>query len=339
MLAQLSKLFTSTFALSVFALCFANAWASNTSSVSTSVPSVLLRTHAAAETAQHNAACQTVKPFYWEIGNKSESLASGSVGGTHYTASTLMPIASSSKWIWGAYVVQARNGHLSASDVASLTMTSGYTNFGATSCIKLLPAKRDAQTVNECFNNANPKGGNNSDFNAAAVGKFFYNGGHFQKQAVDMGLGADSNEALQHDIQTQLGSDFVFTYGSPQLAGGINTSPNNYAIFLRKILNRQLYLSDLLGTYAVCTNPATCPTALYTPVPSTNSWDYSLGHWVETDGDGAFSSAGAFGFYPWIDATKTYYGILARQGRPGSGADSAICGGLIRKAWMTGKEQ
>jgi len=30
-------------------------------------------------------------------------------------------------------------------------------------------------------------------------------------------------------------------------------------------------------------------------------------------GDGAFSSPGAFGFYPWIDRTKTNYGVLARS--------------------------
>ena len=63
-------------------------------------------------------------------------------------------------------------------------------------------------------------------------------------------------------------------------------------------------------------------------------------HWVETDplvGDGAFSSAGAFGFYPWVDAGKRFYGIVARQSLlSGSGFDSAFCGRLIRKAWLTG---
>ena len=60
---------------------------------------------------------------------------------------------------------------------------------------------------------------------------------------------------------------------------------------------------------------------------------------METDptvGDGAFSSAGAFGFYPWIDATRSWYGVLARQTAAGSGNESAQCGRLIRKAWVTG---
>lgn len=301
-----------------------------------------LRIHAATQTAQNNAACNAIRPFYWEIGNQTEALAFDSVGGRTYGAKTMMPIASSSKWIFGAYVVQAREGQLSQDDIAALNMTSGYTNFGSTSCVKFLPSRRDAETVSDCFQASNPKGGNNSDHNADAVGKFDYDGGHFQKLAIDLGLGSDNNAALQRDIQMQLGTDFVFTFGSPQLAGGVNTSANNYATFLRKILSKQLYISDLLGAHSVCTNPATCSSALYTPVPSNLSWNYSLGHWVESDpvsGDGAYSSAGAFGFYPWIDKSKTFYGIVARHAAPGSGSDSAACGGLIRKAWMTGRVQ
>ena len=67
------------------------------------------------------------------------------------------------------------------------------------------------------------------------------------------------------------------------------------------------------------------------------SWHYSLGHWVEDDpavGDGAFSSPGAFWFYPWIDQSKTYYGIVARKDHAGSAVDSVNCGREIRKAWM-----
>jgi hypothetical protein len=56
-------------------------------------------------------------------------------------------------------------------------------------------------------------------------------------------------------------------------------------------------------------------------------------------GDGAFSSPGALGFYPWIDASKRWYGILARRA-PGpegnQGYLSARCGRQIRKAWITG---
>jgi CubicO group peptidase (beta-lactamase class C family) len=264
------------------------------------------------------------------------------VGGTTYNANTDMPIASSSKWVFGAYVTQLRAGQLSADEISALTMNSGYTNFDESSCIRLLQPIQDAETVNQCFESDNSNGGKNSDYQANNLNHFYYNGGHFQKLAVSLGMGSLNNASLQTAVQAQLGSDFGFTYGTPQLAGGVNTSAANYAIFLRKILNNQLAIHDLLGQHAVCTQLASCATAVYTPAPASESWGYSIGHWVESDpvvGDGAFSSAGAFGFYPWIDKTKTYYGVLARKAAPGSGFESASCGRLIRKAWVTGVVQ
>ena len=115
-----------------------------------------------------------------------------------------------------------------------------------------------------------------------------------------------------------------------------------YGAFLRRILG-DLVIRDSLGSHAVCTNPSTCPTALYSPVPAAESWHYSLAHWVEDDptvGDGAFSSAGAFGFYPWIDASKTYYGILARYSVSANAyIQSVQCGRLLRKAWLSAEVQ
>jgi hypothetical protein len=311
---------------------------------STPPPTTAERASAATQTADTNGACTVVQPFYWEIGDKNAALASGSVGGTTYTASTVMPIASASKWIFSSYVVQLRAGQLNSADISALTMRSGYTNLGDASCVMLSPTQQDAETVSDCFHT-----NNNDTFDVNAVDHFFYNGGHFQKLAVDLGLGNDNNASLQAHIQSQLGSDFVFTYNFPQPAGGVSTSATNYAIFLRKILNNQLFMHDQLGRNAVCTNlsspynATTCPQIPFgTPSPSTEYWHYSLGHWLEDDptfGDGAFSSAGAFGFYPWIDATKTYYGVLSRKGPAGSGFDSASCGRLIRKAWVTATVQ
>ena len=300
------------------------------------------RADAANQTAENNASCAIAKPFYWEIGDHNEALASGSVGGTTYNATTVMAIASASKWIFGAYVVQLREGQLSADDISSLTMSSGYTNFDETSCLRLLPENQTSETVADCFHSASSSGGNDSDFNAAALGKFYYNGGHFQKMAMDLGLAGANSLTLQQTIQAQLGTDFVFSYWAPQLAGGVMTSAANYAVFLRKIINNQLVIHDLLGSHSVCTNVTTCVNSLYTPVPAYLNWDYSLAHWVENDpvvGDGAFSSPGAFGFYPWINANKTLYGVLARLGAPGGGEASALCGALIRKAWTTGVAQ
>jgi hypothetical protein len=309
------------------------------------------RGQAAAATANSSAACLGIQPFYWEIGSREGKLAGGTAsqaGATTPAASTQMLIASSSKWIFGAYVVERRAGQLTANDLAALTMRSGYTGLRYASCIKLLRANQDAETVHDCFV-ANNLTGANSDFDAAAVGKFHYNGGHFQWLADgDLGLGTTNNASLQSAVAAQVGTDFVFTYDSPQLAGGIQSSGADYAIFLRRILAGGLHIHDLLGSNAVCTNPSTCPDAEYTPIPSSESWHYSLGHWVEDDpvaGDGAFSSPGAFGFYPWIDGGKTTYGVLARHasvtlsGNDPVAVESVVCGRLIRKAWFTGVAQ
>jgi hypothetical protein len=292
------------------------------------------RTLAATTTASNNSACVAVKPFYWEIGDRTSLMASASVNNpgsaTTYDASTVMNIASASKWLYGAYVVERRGAAgPSAADIKFLNFRSGYTSF--TSCSPL-------QTVGSCVTASS-----NGVYTAATDGKYLYDGGHMQVHASLMGLDALDNTSLATEMETQLGADVDIAYSQAQLAGGVRTSAANYARYLRKLLGGQLRMGAALGSNAVCTNPTTCSGALGTPVPRNESWSYSLGHWVETDpavGDGAFSSAGAFGFYPWVDAGKRFYGIVARQNlQSGSGFDSAFCGRLIRKAWLTGVTQ
>lgn len=71
-----------------------------------------------------------------------------------------------------------------------------------------------------------------------------------------------------------------------------------------------------------------------TPADS-EPWKYSLAHWVEKDG--TFCSAGAFGFYPWIDSSKTWYGVVARYATPNIIAyqQSVVCGLAISNGWLT----
>jgi len=322
--------------LSISASCLGLAACGGSSGGSTTPtgPDTAARTLAATNTAQANSACTAVQPFYWEIGDKTQRLASASMGGMTYTASTSMPIASASKWLYGAYVAERRAGVLTAEDIKYLNFRSGYTNFSSGGC-------DNADTVASCLTHDG-----NGDYVASTAGKFYYSGAHMQKHASlpspGMGLGALANAALATEIRAQLGTDIELSYTQPQLAGGVKTTPNDYALFLRKLLNNQLKMAALLGSNKVCTNPTTCTDALRTPITANVDWHYSVGHWVEDDpatGDGAFSSAGAFGFYPWVDAGKTYYGIVARVDGIGGGNDSAVCGAIIRKAWTTGVQQ
>ena len=271
--------------------------------------------------------CAAIRPFYWEVGDRSAAQASGSVGGSTYTANTVMSIASSTKWLYGAYVAERRGGVFTAQDIEFLSFKSGYTDFDT-----CLPG----QTVGSCL-----AAGSNGNFVPATQGRFFYGGGHMQKHATLLGLGGLDNAALSAEMRAVLGTEIGFTFSQPQPAGGAISSAAEYAVFLRKLLAGGLRHGALLGQASVCASPAACPgEALATPVPASEQWRYSTGHWVESDprvGDGAFSSAGAFGFYPWIDAGRTVYGVIARRDvAAGAGAASARCGRLIRQAWLTG---
>ena len=294
------------------------------------------RIQAAKTTAVQNQYCQGIAPFYWEIGDQNQLLAGGTEGGAEPRRDTQMKIASASKWLFGAYLVQRREGKLSAADIKALTMKTGYTDFRYGSCIKLLPGRQAAETVNDCL-----QAGSNNHYNAADDGYFYYNGGHFQQYAVNaMQLGGMNDQGLTAAVVKELGDGFAFSYASPQLAGGVSTTAGDYARFLQHILAGKLLMREALGSNAVCTNPKTCAQAISTPVPEDESWHYSMGHWVEDDpkvGDGAFSSPGAFGFYPWIDGQKTYYGIVARYDlSPLAYYRSVQCGRDIRKAWAEG---
>lgn len=298
------------------------------------------RIKAAQTTAQSASACQAAQPFYWEVGDTHSVQASGQAGRNAPSAQTKMQIASASKWIYGAYVAERRGGSLTQDDIRFLNFQSGYTDFRM--C-------RQGQTVQACQSSLLNRHGAQD---RTTVGRFDYNGGHMQEHAVLMGLGQLDNDGLASAIKRELGPAGVawdLSYSQPQLAGGGQSNAADYGRFLRAMLAGDLKMGALLGSHPVCTNPQTCPAeAIKTPIPMTETWHYSVGHWVEDDprvGDGAFSSPGAFGFYPWIDAGRRYYGILAREEHKGillGDADSkpavrsVDCGRLIRQAWETG---
>ncbi len=298
------------------------------------------RTAAARQTASTNAQCQAIAPFYWSVGDGSGTRADDRVGTGAPFADTKLSIASASKMIYGAYVAQLRAGAVTPEDVKYMTFTSGYTQFD-----QCLPD----QTVAQCQSYQGQLI-HNGGYVAANDGKFYYSGGHMMKHATlpSVGLGPDADDALAQAVDAMLGAHMDFHYSSPQLPGGVVASASDYGLLLQRLVNGQLALTGLLGTHKVCTNPLTCANAVYTPIPLDESWHYAIGHWVEDDpvvGDGAYSSAGAFGFYPWVDHTKQWWGVISRedlldQDNPDphkrSGVMSAYCGRQIRAAWMTG---
>lgn len=310
---------------------------------------------AATATAADNALCTAITPFYWEIGDKSGMLASGSRGmnssGHPILATTRLSIASASKWMYGSYIVQLRgSAGLTAQDINFLHFTSGYNNMGADVTGSECPAPASGpNTVNVCLTQTNSSNGLPYTYqDPSTVGKFDYGSGHLENHAsLYGGLGDVPVASLGSTIGGLLDRNVNFFYSEPLMAGGIFTSSNDYALVLRDILSGALLMHDALGTNPVCTRPSApnC-NAAFSPIPE--AWNYSMAHWVEVDkatnGDGAFSSPGAYGFYPWIEAAKNYYGIISREATAiGSGEQagyaSAQCGRLIRHAWDSGQEQ
>jgi len=318
---------------------------------------------AAATTAQTNSLCTLLGGFYWEIGDQNGALASGSQGldgsGAPVLANTNMSIASASKWLYATYATQLRGSaaNLTSADVNFLHFTSGYTNMGNDGSGSECPSSDNPDSINACLALINPANGMSYGTQIPAdIGIFVYDSGHMEKHAsLYTGLGNVVVGSLGTDIWTTYAVGDAMIYTEPLLAGGLYGNANEYTSILRAVLSGGLAMKDALGIDAVCTrnggsytqNPVGICAAGGSPIPE--NWHYSIGHWVEDDpnynNDGAFSSPGKFGFYPWIDATKTYYGVIARYEPSNSGGivqqgyASQQCGQLIRRAWMTGKAQ
>jgi hypothetical protein len=325
--------------------------------------------------------------FYWEIGNESGIIAdsakklsaSGSVQpagtqGTNYTRTTEMQIDSATKWLYGSYVAETKaeltdnTWQFPSAYLPFLHFTSGYADMTDNCTAAATPTVQDCL---EASNGASPPVPNGTK-NSADAGLFYYNSGHLEvfegggdPSIAGVMNGANNNvTALANEVTTALSNAGVtvnLTYSAPEVGGGVQTTPGDYAAFMQGLIRTSnplvmgaLLLPAATDTYAVCTNPydTSCvnssgqPLAAYSPLPGDVSWDYSITHWIESDpvsGDGAYSSPGKTGFYPWVDSTKTYYGMVARYDTNATNVAtsapfylSAVCGAAIRTAFMTG---
>lgn len=306
-------------------------------------PTDAQRTAAASATANNNARCRDgLGGFYWEIGDASGRKASGSVGSDAPSATAPLQVFSASKWMYAAQIAEKRGaaGLNGSTDLPFLRFTSGHSAYGN------LPVCTTASTESASVADCRPGA---DTLVSTDAGRFAYDSGHMQWHAIStMGWATRDNAALAQDLNATLGLSGL-EYRRPIPAAGVVASADTYAQFLRKVLRGELRLLSLLGTSQVCANPrfAGCNAGASPADASTEGWNYSVGHWVEADptiGDGAFSSPGGGGFYPWIDRTRTTYGILAREvlpvlpGQQDAGFRSAECGRLIRQAWRTGSE-
>ena len=313
--------------------------ADSTPQSGTTAPNYIKAIAAARQAAATDPLCavSTLGDFYWEIGGASGNvpIVSHSEGGGTVTATTNFNIASASKFVFGAYVLEKKGINAVRNDpslFAGMRFMSGYTGFSEDACA-------GTTTVGACFQ----KGGA-TQVDPNTVGKFDYDGGHDQKlTAIDLGMYNDTARQIDQEYQATLGlsSGFHMAALDPIMAGGLFASATDYAQFLRRVMNQQLVIGQHLGEDAVCADPWTCPMQVaYSPIIALHEpWKYSYNHWVESQyGNGtvdAYSSPGKWGFYPWITPDRKYYGIVSRHDTsPDSYAVSVKCGRQIRKAFL-----
>lgn len=281
-------------------------------------------------------------------------------------------IASASKLIYAAYLAE-RLGDTdpSALDQSQMNFSSGYDNMTASGCPTstvrgcLAQVGRDTGTTVGQIRD----GTNNTTLNQ--IGRFSYNGAHMQVNADSLftSLGTayavndvtglpilnPTKEKLGEEIGAVLGfTPGELTYDTPLLSGGARTSAGEYGSFLRRVMKGSLRMgnSGYLGWNQFCTwygipqyfpgfpactttHTGTAASPLASAYPNQPSY-YAWGHWVEAGYDGAFSSPGALGFYPWITADQQFYGVVnSRDGMK----KSMDCGRKIRDAYQFGVAQ
>ena len=282
------------------------------------------------------------------------------------TPQTVYPIASASKWLSALTLLRlVDQGALSLSDTPDmylgwwtddpsdprsavtleqlLSFTSGLAgDSGVAPGVPAVPCIEDGDTTLEVCAQAIY----DNEF-AYPPGETFYYGPTHLHVAGAMAL-AGSNQRWNQVFRAQfselgLAPTTAFAFPSldnPRLAGGATASAEDYGKILRALLGGELLSASSLAAMAADHTPSGVTLANMPPVTTTNSaWHYALGCWRECseavygpscDEAGTLSSPGAFGFYPWWDQRRGFWGVIATQLPAGAGASTTV---PLGQAW------
>lgn len=211
-----------------------------------------------------------------------------------------------------------------------MSFTSGFTE--EANCLNLPTSNFENCVLNMASANAG---------NGYIPGKtFYYSGVHLQvaglmaikARNIAKGITNTTWQTIFSDFKTATGAFLNSSYDlpsatNPRLAGGMHWIGNDYVEFLSKyskgeILNSvslSAQLSDQVGNAFVEASPARHGTG--------EEWHYGLGLWAECHSNvyncgsniETFSSAGAYGAYPFYNVKHGFVGLVARQGGLGTG--------------------
>ena len=168
-------------------------------------------------------------------------------------------------------------------------------------------------------------------------GTTFYYGPAHQQVAGAMAAAATGrrwNRLFREQIGDPLGLEPTTGFAlpsldNPRVAGGGTASANDYGTILTALVGGALLAQ---ASVEVMSADHTGDGVLLASVPEAvsegSTWHYALGCWRECDGEeytaacdepGVLSSPGLFGFYPWWDQARGFWGVLATQVVDGAG--------------------
>ena len=287
-------------------------------------------------------ATRVPRELSFQVGDKNGAILTYTRGDV--TPQTRHRIASASKWMASAVIMRlVERGELSLEDhpqdyiswwtsdpedprskitlAQLLSFTSG---FGG-SPLEVTCVNRTRLTFEECG-----KEMYDEYFLYNEPGKTFYYGPvhmHFAAMMAEGATGKSWNELFVEEVVTPLGMGARTHYAiagpeHPRIAGGIESSGEDYAKFLQAIL-AGTYLSASIDAISTDYTPSDSVTLAHTPLTDAGfEWHYGLGLWRECASDTftngcnehiRISSPGAYGFYPWLDRRHEYWAVLSTK--------------------------
>ena len=174
------------------------------------------------------------------------------------------------------------------------------------------------------------------DFHEFAPGTAFYYGpSHLQVAgaAASAATGQRFHRIWRDQVADSLGLPVTAAYAvpsldNPRIGGGATAAGQDYAEVLTALLAGELLGAEMMALMATDHTPKGVVFEEAPPLAtSAASWHYGLGCWRECVGEsygpecdepGVISSPGLFGFYPWWDQARGFWGVLATQTESGA---------------------
>ena len=266
----------------------------------------------------------------------------------NFTARTVAPIASSSKWLTAALVLQfVDEGKLSLDDKVGkyipvfdkygksyITLRHCLSNFTGIDAEKGLFSKTKFSNLEEAMQNYAK-----SEIKANPGTEFRYNdiGFNIAARVVEVVSKKKFDMIIRQKLFTPLAmrqTTFTnFDGSAPNPAAGARSTAEDYINFLQMLLNKGTYKGKKIlseASVAELRKIQTTPDLIKSAPKSATGFNYALGSWVlESEGDGKVASAlmstGQSGMFPLVDFKRGYaWLVIVKEPKEEQKADAYI---------------